>query len=338
VSTGYGGSTPGLATTAALHAALVDSTDDAVITKGLDGRILTWNRGAERLYGYTEAEARGRPITLIMPAEHADDVWLILRRIADGQRVERYTTVRRRKDGTLVNVSLTVSPVHDADGAVVAASVIARDVSAQISAERRAITAETDERARLAEALHDDTIQAMTATLLLLDSALETGDAAPLRRARATLAGSLDRVRNLMFELRPRILDEYGLRAALEELAGEARQTAGFEVEVTAPDARYPRPVEELAYRTIREALLNAVRHSGASVVRIAVEQDAGRLAASVADDGCGFDPAAVSQAPGASRHAGLASVTDRVRSAGGRVWVDSSPGAGTTVRVSIVL
>src|ERR687885_2600692 len=103
---GDGDIVPGLATPEQLHAALVDSTDDAVITKGLDGRILTWNRGAELLYGYTEQEVRGRPITMIMPADHTDDHWVILRRIAAGERVERYTTLRQRKDGSLVNVSL----------------------------------------------------------------------------------------------------------------------------------------------------------------------------------------------------------------------------------------
>lgn len=337
-SSSVGDVAPGMATTEALHAALVDSTDDAVITKGLDGRILTWNRGAERLYGYTAAEARGRPITLIMPAEHADDVWLILRRIGAGERIERYTTIRRRKDGSLVNVSLTVSPVIDANGTVVAASVIARDVTEQIRGERIAITAEADERQRLAEALHDDTIQAMAATLLMLDAAMESGDTAQVRRAREMLAGSLERVRTLMFELRPRVLDEHGLRRALEELAADAAQTAGFEVQVDVLAGRYPRPVEELAYRTLREALMNAVRHSGAHTVRVTLREDGGRLSGTVSDDGVGFETESVMQRPEASRHAGLASVSERVRSAGGRVWVDSTPGCGTTVRLSILL
>jgi PAS domain S-box-containing protein len=320
-----------------LHSALVEGAEDAVITKGLDGRILSWNLGAERLYGWPAAEAIGRPITIIVPTEHAEDVWLIMRRIGAGERVEHYETMRRRRDGSLVNVSLTVSPVRDRQGAIVAASIIARDISAQVGTERIALAAEADERARLAEALHDDTIQAMTATLMLLDAAIETGDRAHLERARRTLANSLDRVRTLMFDLHPRVLDEQGLGPALNELATEVTATAGFGVSVDAPCTRFTRPVEELAYRTLREALLNAARHSSASLVRVRLWQEKGMLCGEVQDDGAGFDVESVMRRPDAGRHAGLASTAARVRRAGGRVRIDSAPGAGTTVHMAIV-
>jgi len=320
-----------------LHSALIEGAEDAVITKGLDGRILSWNQGAERLYGWPASEAIGRPITIIVPTEHAEDVWMILRRIADGERVEHYETTRRRRDGSLVNVSLTVSPVCDAKGTIVAASIIARDITDRVDSERIAVAAEAEERARLAEALHDDTIQAMTATLLLLDTAIETGDTAHLGRARETLAHSLDRVRTLMFDLHPRVLDERGLGPALDELAADVTATARLCVSVDAPCSRFERPVEELAYRTLREALLNAARHSGASLASVRVWEEGGMLRGEVRDDGVGFDPDAVRQRPDAGRHAGLVSAAARVRRAGGRVWIDSAPGAGTTVHMSIV-
>jgi len=113
-----------------LLAAIVESSDDAIVSKDLAGRILTWNPAAERLFGYTSEEAVGQSIRLLLPPERADDFFSILDRIRQGERVEHYETVRRRKDGSLVEVSLTVSPVHDDDGMVVAASKIARDLTA----------------------------------------------------------------------------------------------------------------------------------------------------------------------------------------------------------------
>ena len=109
--------------------AIVASSDDAILSKGLDGVIRSWNAAAERLYGYTAAEAVGRGIALIVPDELAGEVGEILHEIAANRRVEHFETVRRRKDGSLVDVSLSVSPVLDGGGRVVAASVIARDVS-----------------------------------------------------------------------------------------------------------------------------------------------------------------------------------------------------------------
>src|SRR5215472_748041 len=113
-----------------LLAAIVESSDDAIVSKDLAGRILTWNPAAERLFGYTSEEAVGQSIRLLLPPERADDFFSILDRIRQGERVEHYETLRRRKDGSLVEVSLTVSPVHDDDGMVVAASKIARDLTA----------------------------------------------------------------------------------------------------------------------------------------------------------------------------------------------------------------
>ena len=116
---------------AAVAAAILESSGDAIISKSLDGTITSWNPGAELLYGYSVGEAIGRPISLLVPERHADDIPLLLSRIAQGQRVERYETVRRRKDGSLVEVSLTLSPIKDTNGVITGVSVIARDVTEQ---------------------------------------------------------------------------------------------------------------------------------------------------------------------------------------------------------------
>ena len=110
-------------------AAIVTSSDDAILSKDLQGRIRSWNIGAERLFGYSADEAIGQPVVMLIPEGLRDEEPEILARIASGQRVEHYETVRRRKDGSFVEISLTVSPVFDAAGRVVGASKIARDIS-----------------------------------------------------------------------------------------------------------------------------------------------------------------------------------------------------------------
>jgi PAS domain S-box-containing protein len=117
-------------------AAIVENSDDAIISKDLDGLILSWNPGAERLYGYTAEEAVGRPVTLLIPDDRPDEEPNILERIRRGERIDHYETVRVRKDGTLLDISLTVSPIRAPDGRVVGASKIARDITEQRRAQR----------------------------------------------------------------------------------------------------------------------------------------------------------------------------------------------------------
>jgi len=118
-------------------AAIIEGTDDAVIAKTLSGRIISWNSGAERLYGWTAEEAVGQPISLLAPPGLEDEVPAILRRIADGERVPPYETLRLRNDGRTVLVSLTVSPIKDTSGRVIGASAISRDVTERNRVEQR---------------------------------------------------------------------------------------------------------------------------------------------------------------------------------------------------------
>jgi PAS domain S-box-containing protein len=113
----------------ALLAAIVEGSDDAIISKRLDGTILTWNRGAERIFGYSAAEAIGRPITMIIPHDRLQEERSILERLSRGERIEHYDTVRQTKHGDLIDVSLTISPIRDASGRVIAASKVARDIT-----------------------------------------------------------------------------------------------------------------------------------------------------------------------------------------------------------------
>jgi sigma-B regulation protein RsbU (phosphoserine phosphatase) len=117
-------------------AAIVDSSDDAIIGKTLEGIITSWNKGAEKIYGYSEKEVLGTSIAMRMPAEYQDEVFQVHDKIRRGEHIEHFETVRTRKDGERINMSLTYSPVRDGEGRVVAVSTIARDITEQKKAER----------------------------------------------------------------------------------------------------------------------------------------------------------------------------------------------------------
>jgi PAS domain S-box-containing protein len=112
-------------------ASIVQSSDDAIVSKNLDGIITSWNNGAERVFGYTAEEAIGQPITIVIPHDRWDEERTILTRIRRGERIDHFETVRQRKHGSLIVVSLTISPVKNAAGKIVGASKIARDVTEQ---------------------------------------------------------------------------------------------------------------------------------------------------------------------------------------------------------------
>jgi PAS domain S-box-containing protein len=165
-----------------LLAAIVDSSEDAIVSKTLDGIITTWNTGAERLFGYTAGEAVGQHISLIIPSDRKDEETGILQRIRRGERIEHFDTVRVRKDKTQLDISLTISPVRDANGKIVGASKIARDITQRKQIERE--LRESEERYRtLADAL-DTQVQFRTQELERRNS--------ELRDLSALLLGSQD--------------------------------------------------------------------------------------------------------------------------------------------------
>jgi len=117
-------------------AAIVESSQDGIISKDLNSIVTSWNYGATRIFGYDAAEIVGQPITILMPPEQISEEPIIMDHIQRGERVEPYETVRRRKDGTLVDVSISVSPIRNRDGDIIGASTIARDISRRKRAER----------------------------------------------------------------------------------------------------------------------------------------------------------------------------------------------------------
>jgi PAS domain S-box-containing protein len=134
---------------------IVDASDDAIITKNLEGVISSWNTGAQRMFGYTAAEAVGQPIAIIIPRELHEEEMEILRRLRTGERIEHYETYRVSKDGRRIDVSITVSPIKDAEGRIIGAFKIGRDITARKRAE--AALREQEENFRVVA----DTVPAM---------------------------------------------------------------------------------------------------------------------------------------------------------------------------------
>jgi PAS domain S-box-containing protein len=142
-------------------AGVIEHSDDAIVTKTLDGIITSWNPAAERIFGYSAEEVLGRPVTLLIPPDHIDEGPAILERLRRGERIDHYSTVRRRKDGALIDVSLSVSPIKDYSGRIIGASKIARDITAQKRSEEanarlyEAAQREIASRERAEKALRD---------------------------------------------------------------------------------------------------------------------------------------------------------------------------------------
>jgi len=120
-----------------LYEAIVDSSDDAIVSKNLQSIVISWNKGAERIFGYTAEEMIGQSISKLFPPDRLDEEARIVARLQQGGRVDHFETKRRRKDGELIDVSLTISPIRNAEGVVVGASKIARDITEQKRAQQR---------------------------------------------------------------------------------------------------------------------------------------------------------------------------------------------------------
>ena len=151
-------------------AAIVESSDDAIVTKDLNGIITSWNQGAEQLFGYSADEIIGKPVNTLIPPDRYNEEPGILQRIRRGERIDHYETVRRRKDGSLVEISLTVSPVRDARGQIIGASKIARDITFRKQAEK-ALREAKDELAKSNAAL-EQRVKERTVELELANAAL----------------------------------------------------------------------------------------------------------------------------------------------------------------------
>ena len=339
-------------------AAIVDTSDDAIITKDLNGVITSWNRGAEQIFGYTANEAIGQSVTILMPEDRTDEEPEILLRIRNGERVDHYETVRCRKDGTRVNISLSVSPLFDEHGEVVGASKIARDMTERLRAYdalrqkqtmQRIIAAQEAERNRIARDLHDHLGQKVTGLRLMVGTLLERcggfgKESGELQRLK-DLAAQIDQdVSFLSWELRPTEVEVVGLPDAMNsfvrEWSKQYRITADFHYnggvnEVVPPVL--PREVETHLYRILQESLNNTLKYAEAEKVNVVLRVRPHDVMLTVEDDGVGFDLTEAEGKRVEGRNGfGLIGMSERAELMQGKLNIDTAPGRGTTLVISV--
>jgi signal transduction histidine kinase len=200
------------------------------------------------------------------------------------------------------------------------------------------LRAEEDAKAQLASDLHDDTIQVMVAAQLALDRlerVMANGDPAKtlpaVASARQTIHAATERARQVMFQLRPQVLTERGLEPAVRALLDDAAAVAGFRYELTSTVERYPRPLENLCYRVLQEAITNVRKHARAGRVSVIMKEHGDAIVCEVSDDGVGFDLTDALDRDRMRLHIGIESMRERVSVAGGSVDIRTAPGRGST-------
>ena len=276
--------------------AIVESSDDAIYSKDSDARVTSWNGSAERLYGYSESEAVGRDIAMIVPPHRRGEERVILERILGGEKIDHYETERLRKDGTLVEVSIAVSPVRNRAGTIVGASVVGRDISEL--RRREALEREVEKRDFIARAAHElknplTTIAGMAQILQASESGLDPKD-------REMVYGSLirqsDRANRLITDLLELARVESGqleievtdvdlgkvVRSSIDALSTLEDFSVLNEIEAGARVNADPFRLEEVFVNL----LSNSAKYGAASAVITMERGDA--IEISVADDGPG--------------------------------------------------
>jgi PAS domain S-box-containing protein len=338
-------------------AAIVESADDSMVRLGTDGRIETWNRGAARLYGYVGDEAVGRSIELVARPDQITELRARLARVAWGESIQGFEMVRLTRDGHEIDVSLTLSPVRDADGAVVAIAEIARDISARKELERALLQSQKLESVgRLAGGIAHDFNNLMTGVIGFSELALARLDPDdPVRQFVEEAKRSGQRATELTQRLlafgrrqtfRPRSLDLNHVVGGMETLM---RRLLGEGIELVF--ALAPAPVPLVADRAqLEQVVMNlainardAMEGRGRLTIATGCEDDEVTLV--VTDTGAGmddrtqakiFEPFFTTKEEGKGTGLGLSTVFGIVHQSGGRIALESRVGVGTTFAVTL--
>lgn len=309
-------------------ASLTEASADAILSLDQSGRILSWNRGAERMLGYTADTVVGAGLDLFL-----SDAPELAEQLQAHGAVQNYDTEAVTRDGRLLNVNLTHTRLERNGGS--ASLLIMRDVTTR--REREAIIEE--ERARIARDLHDGVAQTLYFAALQADVGRQQ-----LGQDRQQVAGTLHEigdkiravirdVRRTIFALRPLDWSEGSFLEALRRFAAGFAEQMGWQlhVEVTPDLPSIPPRLQPTLYRIVQESFNNVAKHAQASNVWLTLRPGAGRtIELVVRDDGAGFDPQEVEGG------LGLEQMRGRVRRSGGRLTVESAPARGTTVTATV--
>ena len=349
-------------------ALIVDSSQDAIIGKNLDGIVTHWNKGAEDIYGYTAQEMIGKPISMLAPPERADEIPEILEKIRSGERVEYFESVRVTKDKRRLHVSISVSPIYDGDGKVVGASTIARNITAQKKVEDQLRQSQKMEAVgRLAGGVaHDfnNLLGIVTACSELLRSRVDAGSVEYIDNIReaAKRGASLTRQLLAFSRRQPTQSQLLDLNDRLKEVSKLLKPLMGGDVElvlrphpgtaiVEADPGYLDQIVVNLAVnardampRGGRLIIETSVFDFDESFVREHPAMSAGRyVMMAISDNGIGmdeatrsriFEPFFTTKETGKGSGLGLATVYGIVKQSGGHIWVYSEVGHGTTFKI----
>ena len=317
------------------YAALVESSDDAIIGKTLDGFITSWNRGAETIFGYQSEEAVGKPITLIIPPDRKQEEDAILSKIRRGESVEHYETVRRRKDGKAVDISVTISPIREPGGNIIGASKVARTISERKRLQNEILEISEREQRRIGNDLHDGLCQELAGIELMCQvleqklaarSKVESAQAGEIARH---IREAISHTRKLSRGLSPVELQTNGLMSALHELTSNVQERFGIQCRLECPEAVLIRnhAFATHLFRIVQEAINNALKHGKAGQILVSLKPIAGKVNLTVADNGLGFK----NDSPH-GKGMGLHIMKYRAAMMDAAMEVHSAPGTGTTV------
>jgi hypothetical protein len=349
--------------TANVLASIVESSDDAIVSKSLDGIIVSWNRVAERLFGYTAKEAVGQSIAIIIPPDRLDEEPKILERLKQGERVEHFDTIRMRKDGSRRHISLTISPVRDFDGRIVGASKVARDITERVcqdealQAANAALNRANADLEQFAHSASHD-LQEPLRTVSIYSELLQKNFGDKLGPAGDEYIGytveAAERMQKLLEDLRIYLQISTTDHEPKNEIdAGEVLRKTLLNLDVAIRDSGTSISCAELPFVCMHEFELeqvfqnligNGIRYCSnlPPRIRVAAERQGDEWLFSVQDNGIGIKPQfqeqifgifkrlhSASEYPGTGM--GLAICKRIIDREGGRLWVQSEPGRGST-------
>lgn len=279
-----------------LHwAAIVDSSDDAIISKSADGFITSWNRGAQRLYGYTPEEIIGKPVSVLMPPEKKDDFPFIMKQLHEGKRVEHYETQRMTKDGRILHVSITVSPIRDSQGTIIGASKIARDITDRIENEKR-----RDEFVSTASHELKTPITSQKVFGELLQRLIDKHNYIELKPYIQKINNQTEKLTKLIEDLlelsrvqTDRLKMEYkyfSYKELVDEIVGIIQMTTKHRLKVKGTVSKKIKGDRERIGQVLTNLLTNAVKYSpGADKIEISLKQKNSEIITEVRDYGIGI-------------------------------------------------